>query len=72
MPLGLAEAERVTETEEEAGRIEDVTDGVEVIAEVIEEVMEGVCDTVAVTDGVKLVVAVIEELELVVAVPEGV
>jgi DhnA family fructose-bisphosphate aldolase class Ia len=52
MPLGLAEAERVTETEEEAGRIEDVIDGVEVIEEVIEEVMEGVCDTVAVTDGV--------------------
>ena len=64
MPLGLAEAERVTETEKEGGRVEGVTDGVEVIAEVIvgvsEDVREGVALIVPVTEGIALALPVTE------------
>ena len=54
----------MTETEKEGGRVEGVTDGVEVIAEVIvgvsEDVREGVALIVPVTEGIALVLPVTE------------
>ena len=68
MPLGLAEADRVTETAGETGRVETLEVIVGSIEEVTEEVWEGVellvdvCEAVGDTDRVGVWVTVVEGL----------